>query len=150
EAALRDGAIAFALRGAPDDARTLMALHVTQDADPDVMLAVPRALLGIVSPETDRKLAGAVSWWTAVHAIFRSVILERPDDAAAALAGIATPARHSVAYGALAEGVGEAIAELRGGPRATYGALRAIGYLGWVELLERRLDPNGRRGPSIS
>jgi class 3 adenylate cyclase/tetratricopeptide (TPR) repeat protein len=140
---LRDGAVGFALGGQADNARMLMGLHVTTDVDPDVALAVPRALLGIPSPESDVKLAGAV-WWDAVQAAFRYVILGRPDDAEAALAGIATPAGHSVAYRALADGVAEAIAEMRGGPRATYEALRKIGYLGWVELLERRVDPEHR------
>jgi hypothetical protein len=137
---LRDGAVAFALGGRADDARELMGLHATQDIDPDVLLAVPRALLGIPSPETDAKLAGRVSWWDALQAAFRSVILERPDDAEAALAGMATPAGHSVAYRALAEGVREAVTEMRGGPHPTYEALRKIGYLGWIEILERRVD----------
>jgi hypothetical protein len=137
---LRDGAVAFALGGGADDAGAMMGLHVTKDIDPDILLAVPRALLGIPSPETDAKLAGKVSWWTALQAAFRSVILERPDDAEAALARMATPAEHSVAYRALAEGVREAIAEMRGGPRPTYAALRKIGYLGWIEILERRVD----------
>jgi class 3 adenylate cyclase/tetratricopeptide (TPR) repeat protein len=144
---LRDGAVAFALGGRADDARVLMGLHVTDDIDPDVLLAVPRALLGIPSPETDAKLAGPVSWWDAVQAAFRAVILERPDDADVALAGMATPARHSVAYRALAEAVREAIAEMRGGPRPTYAALRKVGYLGWVEILERRVVAERRPDP---
>jgi class 3 adenylate cyclase/tetratricopeptide (TPR) repeat protein len=137
---LRDGAVAFALGGLADDAGVLMSLHVTEDIDPDVLLAVPRALMGIPSPETDAKLAGKVNWWHALQGALRSVILERPDDAEAALARMATPAAHSVAYGALAEGVRETIAEMRGGPHPTYQALRKIGYLGWIEILERRVD----------
>jgi len=29
---------------------------------------------------------------------------------------------------------------MRGGPHPTYAALREIGYLGWIEILERRVD----------
>ena len=149
---LRDGAVAFALGGLADDARVLMGLHVTEDSDPDVLFAVPRTLLGIPSPETDAKLARKVSWWNAQQAAFRSVILERPDDAEAALTRMAMPAGHSVAYRALAEGAREAIAEMRGGPRPTYAALRKIGYLGWIEILERRVDatPKPLHAPSAS
>src|SRR4029077_12134605 len=112
---LRDGAVAFALGGHTDDARMLMDLRATDDVDRGVLLAVPLALLGIASPETDAKLAGKVSWWSALQAAFRSVILERPDDAEAAVARMATPAAHSVAYRALADGVREAVTQMRGG-----------------------------------
>ena len=139
--AIRDGAVAFALDGRTDDARMLMSVHATSDRDPDVGFAVPRALLGIPSPETDAKLARKLAWWDAVGAAVRSVILGRPDDVERALEKMASPAAHSAAYGALAEGMREAMAELRGGARPTYAALRRIGYLGWIEILERRVGP---------
>lgn len=147
--AIRDGAVAFALGGRTDEARMLMSIHVTNDSDPDIALVVARALLGIPSPGSDAKLKGKVSWWVAMQAALRSVILQRPDDAATALAKMATPSEHSVAYRALAEGVREAVAEMGGGPRPTYAALRQIGYVGWIEILERRVEPE-RAGANAS
>ena len=148
--ALRDGAIAFALAGRPDDAKTLIGLRVTNDVDPAVVMAVPLALLGMPSPETDTKLAGTISWWAAMQAALRNVVMRRPDDAERVLAWMEVPAAHSVAYRALADGVREAVAEMRGGPRATYSALREIGYLGWVEILEQRVEPEQHRAPRVS
>src|SRR4029079_7520166 len=54
---LRDGAVAHALAGEREDALALMAITVTDEVERDIVLAVPRALLGFPSPETDAKLA---------------------------------------------------------------------------------------------
>jgi class 3 adenylate cyclase/tetratricopeptide (TPR) repeat protein len=138
---LRDGAVAHALRGEREDALALMAIDVTDEIERDIVLAIPRALLGFPSPETDAKLAEkARSWWSWFHAVFRAVILQRPDDAEIALARMGAVVEHAVAYRALAEGVREAVAEMRGGPAATYASLRRIGYLGWIEILRRRVN----------
>jgi hypothetical protein len=68
------------------------------------------------------------------------VILQRPDDAEIALTRMGAVVEHAVAYQALAEGIREAIAQMRGGPAATYGSLRRIGYVGWIEILRRRVN----------
>lgn len=139
---LRDGAVAHSLAGARDEAFALLALAPTADVEPAILTAIPRALLGLASPETDAALAAkGRAWWDWVGAAFRAVILGRPENAELALDAIATAAAHSVAYGALADGVREAVAEMRGGPPATYASLRTIGYVGWIEILERRVDP---------
>ena len=138
-AILRDGAIAHALAGERDDALALLALAPTADVEPDILTAIPRALLGIASPGTDAALAAKRrGWWDWTGAGIRAVIVGRAESVEQALDGLATVGAHAVAFGALTEGLREAVAELRGGPVATYGALRGIGYAGWVELLERR------------
>lgn len=138
---LRDGAVAHALGGARDEARILMDLEVGPSVDRELYLSVPRALLGLPPSRTDATFVRDGIWWDALRVAFRSVILRRPDEAEAALVKMSSAAEHSVAYRAFAEGVREAAAELRGGPPATYAALRKIGYLGWVQILERRVAP---------
>lgn len=138
---LRDGAVANALAGEREDALALMAIGVTDEVDPDIVLAIPRALLGFASPETDAKLAEKTrGWWAWFHAALRAVILQRPDDAEIAIARMGGVVTRSVAYRALADGVREAVAEMRGGPAATYASLERIGYRGWIEILRRRVN----------
>ena len=137
---LRDGAVAHALAGEREDALALMAIEVTDEIDRDIVLAIPRALLGFPSPDTDAKLAEKPrGWWTWFHAAFRAVILQRPDDADIAIARMGAVVTRSVAYRALADGVRDAVAEMRGGPAATYASLERIGYRGWIEILRRRV-----------
>ncbi len=138
---LRDGAIAHALSGEREEALGLMRAVPTTDIEIDLVAAVPRALLGFPSPETDAKLReGHWIWWEWEGAAFRAVILRRPDDAEAAVRQMGTVVETSPLHAAFAEAVREAVAELRGGPPATYEALRSIGFLGWIEILKRRVD----------
>lgn len=83
-AILRNGAVAHALAGQREETLGLLRAMPTTDIAVELVTAVPRALLGFPSPETDTKL--------------------------------------------------------RGGPPATYKALRKIGYTGWIEVLKRRVD----------
>src|SRR5579859_7015118 len=137
---LRDGAIAHALEGEREDALALMAVYVTDEVDRDIALAAPRALLGFASPETDAKLAAkARSWWSWCQAAFRAVVLQRPEDAESAIARMGGVVEHAVAYRALADGIREAVAEMRGGSAASYASLERIGYRGWIEMLRRRV-----------
>ena len=110
------------------------------EVDAVAQASVPLALLGFPSPAAEAALAAKrQGWWNWSDALFRAVILGRPDEAEAALANMAPVTETSPAYRALAEGVRESIAEMRGGPPATYQALRRIGFLGWVEILKRRV-----------
>lgn len=102
---------------------------------------MPRALLGFTSPETDERLrTGTPTYLDWADAATRAVVLGRPDDAEAALEKMGIVTTRSVAYRAFTESVREAIAELRGGPPATYAALRKIEFTGWAEILRRRVD----------
>jgi len=142
---LRDGAIAHALAGEGDEALALLGLAPTADVELDIIAAVPRALLGVASPGTDIALAAKKrAWWDWVGAAFRAVVLRRPESAELALDAIATLTAHSIAYAALADGMREAVAEMRGGPPARYARLRQIGYVGWVELLGRKPTSAGQ------
>lgn len=139
---LRDGATAQALAGEREDALSLLeAAPRGQDWEPAIFSAVPRALLGFPSAETDAKLKEKAWHWSAwADAATRAVILGRPDDAERAVERMGAVTEHSVAYRALAEGVREAVREMRGGPAATHEALRRIGYLGWIDILKRRVS----------
>ena len=136
----RKGAIAHAMRGQREEALGLLRYVPASDVDVDIYTATARALLGLQSPEADRKMAeGTHDRWTWADAAVRVVVLGRPDDAERALDRMGSITRTRFGR-ALADGVREAVAELRGGPPATYDALRKIGYLGWIEILERRVD----------
>jgi hypothetical protein len=138
---LRDGAVARALRGEREEALALIRAMPTNDIDIDLAAAVPRALLGLPSPETDTKLAAQRwPWWEWIEATFRAVILGRPDEADRALAAMGLITTHSVLGRAFAESVREAISELRSGPPAKYASLQRIGFTGWVDILRRRVD----------
>jgi len=137
---LRDGAIAHALRGDREEALALMRAIPTNFVRIDVMAAVPRALLGLASPETDREFASPRPWWDWIHAAFRAVILGRPDDAERAAHEMGRMTTTSALGQAFADGIHEAATELRGGPPASYDALRRIGFVGWIEVLRRRAD----------
>jgi hypothetical protein len=138
---IRDGAIAHALAGEREEASALIRAIPTSDVDIDLTAMVPRALLGYPSPETDRKLRERPwGWWEWAQAAMRAVVLRRADDAEEALRRMGAITENSSVHSALAEGVREAIAELRGGPPATYAALQRIGFLGWIEILKRRVD----------
>jgi len=138
---LRDGAIAHALRGEREEAMGLLRVIPTNDVLIDVVAAVPRALLGFASPETDREFATRrAPWWEWLDVASRAVILSRPDDAERAVRKMGVATRTSVFGRAFAEAVREAAAELRGGPPATFEALRRIGFVGWTEILRRRAD----------
>lgn len=139
---LQRGAIAHALAGQREEALALMAaMPRTDTAEVDIAVGVPRAILGLISPETDERLrAGKPTWLDWADAATRAVILRRPDDAESAIAAMGIVTSRSVAFAALAEAVREAAAELRGGPPATFAALRKIGFNGWAEILSRRLD----------
>ncbi len=138
---LRDGAIAHALRSEREEAMALLRVMPTNDIPIDIVAAVPRALLGFASPETDREfLTRRSPWWEWLDAAFRSVILGRPDDAEHAVREMGPATTTSALGRAFAEAVREAAAELRGGPPAQYEALRRIGFIGWTEILRRRAD----------
>jgi class 3 adenylate cyclase/tetratricopeptide (TPR) repeat protein len=148
---LRDGAVAHALRGERDEAIALLRAIPEGDVEGDVASGAARALLGFPTPEIDEKLstpgppetmihAGRWSWTEWLEEVFRAVILRRADEAERALAQLAPFVKGSPAIGALARDVGEIAAELRRGPPATYGALRTIGFVGWIEILKRRVD----------
>jgi hypothetical protein len=139
---LQRGATAHALAGQREEALALLAaMPRTDTAEVDISAGVPRAILGLISPETDERLrAGKPTWLDWADAAIRAVILRRPDDAETAVKAMGVVTSRSVAFGALAEAVREAAAELRGGPPATYAALRKIGFAGWAEILARRVD----------
>jgi hypothetical protein len=138
---IRDGAIAQALAGRREEAMALLRAIPTSDVEIDLVAMVPRALLGFPSAESDTKLKEKPwGWWEFAQAATRAVILRRPADVEEALRRMGPIAENSVAYRAFADAVREAIAELRGGPPATYEALRNIGFTGWIEILRRRVD----------
>lgn len=138
---LRDGAVAHALRSEREEATALLRAIPTNDVQIDVVAAVPRALLGLNSPETDKEFASRRRTWPEwLDAAFRAVILSRPDAAERAVREMGRMTTSSVLGRAFAEAVREAVAELRGGPPATYEALRQIGFVGWIEILRRRAD----------
>jgi hypothetical protein len=138
---LRSGALAHALAGQREETLRLIRAMPTTDIEIDLVAAAPRALLGFPSPETDVKLhEKRWAWWEWEEAVYRAVILRRADDAEEALGQMWRITGTCVAYRAFAESVREAITELRGGPPATYEALRRIGFTGWIEILRRRVD----------
>jgi class 3 adenylate cyclase/tetratricopeptide (TPR) repeat protein len=138
---LAGGATAHALRGERDDALGLLRSIPAGDIEPDLIAMVPRALLGIASPASDRKLREKRwAWWEWGSAAMRAVVLGRPDDAEAAVRRMGPITVNSNVQRAFAEAVGEAIAGMRGGPTPTYAALRQLGLMGWIEILKRRVD----------
>jgi len=138
---LRDGAVAHALRSEREEAMALLRAIPTNDVQIDVVAGVPRALLGLNSPETDKEFASRRRTWPEwLDAAFRAVILSRPDAAERTVREMGRMTTSSVLGRAFAEAVHEAVAELRGGPPATYEALRQIGFVGWIEILRRRAD----------
>lgn len=139
---LQHGAVAHALGGQREEALALIkAMPRTDIVEVEIIVGLPRALLGLVSPGTDDRLrSGRPTWPDWADAATRAVILRRPDEAEAALAAMGPVTSRSVAYRAFAESVREAVAELRGGPPATHAALRKIGFDGWAEVLSRRVD----------
>ena len=139
---LAQGAAAHALAGQRDEALALLrAVPSTDIIDRDLVSGLPRALLGFPSPETDARLrSGRHGWWEWAEAAMRAVVLRRPDDADRALSEMGRIAETSPVYGALADGVREGVAELRGGPPPTFASLRALGLDGWAEILRRRVD----------
>jgi hypothetical protein len=138
---MRDGAIAHALAGRREEALALLQAMPTNDIEVDIVEMVPRALLGFPSPKSDARLhARRWGWWEWEQAATRALLLRRPDAAEAALREMGPIVDHAVAQRAFAHDVREAIRELRGGPAATYDALRKIGFTGWVEILKRRVD----------
>jgi hypothetical protein len=68
------------------------------------------------------------------------LILGRPDDAEEALRQMGPITENAALYRAFADAVREGIAELRGGPAASYETLRGIGFVGWVDILKRRVS----------
>jgi tetratricopeptide (TPR) repeat protein len=139
-AILRNGAVAQALAGQREETVRLIRAMPTTDIELDLVAAAPRALLGFASPETDLALQRKNwAWWEWEEAVYRALVLGRPDAAEAALARMGRVNALSPAYRAFAESAREAIAELRGGPPATYEALRRIGYVGWIELMRKRV-----------
>jgi class 3 adenylate cyclase/tetratricopeptide (TPR) repeat protein len=138
---LESGAIAHALAGEREESLRLLRLIPGTDVEPDLVTGVPRALLGFSSPETDAKLReDRWIWWEWERAAFRAIILGRPDDAEKALEKMGPVSETAPLYRAFAESVREAVRELRGGPAATYKALRDIGFVGWIEILKRRVN----------
>jgi tetratricopeptide (TPR) repeat protein len=139
---IAEGAIAHALAGRRDEAQSLLrALPKTDIVDIDLVSGLPRALLGFASPETDARLrATKHGYWEWAEAAMRAVVLRKPDDAEDALRRMGPVVDGSPIYRALAEGVREAVAEMRGGPPARYDALRELGLGGWIEILKRRVD----------
>jgi tetratricopeptide (TPR) repeat protein len=139
---IAQGASAHALAGQRDEAMALLRAIPTSDIiDKDLTSGLPLALLGFAAPATDEKLRAAKqAWWEWAEATMRAVVLGRPDDAENALREMGRIVETSPVYGALAEGVREAVAELRGGPAPTFAALRKLGLNGWVEVLQRRVD----------
>jgi hypothetical protein len=111
------------------------------DVEIDLVAMVPRALLGLASPESDAKLREKPwSWSEWAQAATRAVILGRPDDAEEALRRMGPITENSAVYRAFAQAVRSAIAELRGGPPASYEPLARIGFGGWTEILKRRVN----------
>lgn len=139
---LQRGAIAHALAGQREEALALIRIMPrTNTAEVEIAAGVPRAILGLISPETDERLrAGRRTWLDWADAAIRAVILRRPDEAESAITAMGIVTSRSVPFAALAEAVRELAAELRGGPPATYAALRRIGFDGWAEILSRRVD----------
>ncbi|HEX4744236.1 MAG TPA: hypothetical protein VFW12_06155, partial [Candidatus Limnocylindria bacterium] len=140
---LQAGAAAHALAGRRDDALALLRLiDETTDRDKAHRKAMPRALLGLdpgIGPE-DRW-----EWYEELDTAVAAVALRRPDDALAAVERMAAGARTSPPYLAFIDSVREVVAELRGGPPATYDALRKVGYVGWIDLLRHRAEPEDPR-----
>jgi class 3 adenylate cyclase len=140
---LRDGAVAHALAGERDDALALLDLiTLTTDPQPELRASLARSMLGLASPRADEILAvkGEGWWWNWLLAAVRAVIAGDADDAERALGHVPDAALGAAMLGALVDGVREATNELRGGPPATYQALRRIGYHGWIDILKRRID----------
>lgn len=141
-AILHDGAIALALAGRREEAVELVNLiDDTTERDTSIRKGVPLALLGLGARHRDEAAAVRLPWPDSVERCFEAVIRREPDAAERAVEGLGTAGQTAVAYRALAEAVREAISEMRGGPLATYDALRRIGYLGWIQVLERRVPP---------
>jgi len=136
---LQAGAAAHALAGRRDDALSLLRLiDETTDRDKAHRKAMPRALIGLdpaIDPEDQWE------WYEELDKAVAAVALRRPDDALAAADRMAAGAQTSPPYLAFIDSVREVVAELRGGPPATYDALRKVGYVGWIDLLRHRAQP---------
>ena len=136
---LQLGAAAHALAGRRDDALALLRLmSETTDRDKPYRQAMPRALLGL-DPGID--LAGEYPWYDQLDLAVAAVARSRPADALMAIEKMAKGAQSSRPYLAFIESVREVVEELRGGPPATYEALRKVGYVGWIDLLRHRATP---------
>ncbi len=139
---LAQGAAAHALAGQREEAMALLRAIPTSDiVDKDLTSGLPMALLGFPAPQTDARLrSGKHAWWEWAEAAMRAIVLRRPDSAEDALAQMGPIVETAPVYAALAEGVRESAAELRGGPPATLASLRKLGLNGWAEILRRRVD----------
>jgi tetratricopeptide (TPR) repeat protein len=139
---LQAGAIGHALAGQREEALALLrTMPRTDIIDVEISVGLPRAILGFPSPEMDERLrTGSRTWRDWRDAAMRAIVLRRPDDAEAAIRAMGIVTERSIAHRAFAQAVRQAIAELRDGPAATYDALRQIGFVGWIEILKRRVD----------
>lgn len=136
---IQAGAAAHALAGRRDDAQALLRLiDETTDRDVAYRKAMPRALLGL-DPGIDPQ--GQYPWFDQFDLAVAAVARRHPDDALAAVEKMAKGAQTSPPYLAFIESVREVVAELRGGPPATFDALRKVGYVGWIDLLKHRASP---------
>jgi hypothetical protein len=128
------GAVAEARRGHPEETRSLaQRIRATTSEEQGVRDLIAFALVLLGDPIDAELLAGPTGAVTAVAA--------RSHERALAIAGdLATQARGGARFwAALAEAIREEVTRDRGGPEPKHAALRAIGYVGWSELLGARV-----------
>jgi hypothetical protein len=128
------GALAQARAGHPEETRSLaQRIRATTSEEQGVLDLIAFALVLLGEPIDAGLLAGPTGAVTALAA--------RSHDRALAIAGdLETQARGGARFwAALSEAIREEVAHDRGGPETKHAALRAIGYVGWSELLSSRV-----------
>jgi class 3 adenylate cyclase len=126
------GAAAHARAGRPEEARALAQIGAATSGSQDVrdLVAFARAFTGeSVDQEHLYGAAGAIT-----------AVVIRAHERALSIARVLEAQSHGGArfLAALAEAVREEVEKDRGGPSPRHAALRAIGYLGWSELVAAR------------
>jgi class 3 adenylate cyclase len=128
------GAVAEARGGHPEETRALaQRIRATTSGEQGVHDLIAFALVLLREPIDPDILAGPTGAVTAVAA--------RSHERALAIAkDLETQARGGARFwAALAEAIREEVARDQGGPEPKHAGLRAIGYVGWSELLSSRV-----------